>query len=237
MKFNIYVADESHVKYAEEICELVYISAQERGTGIAKRSPEYVKEKMRDGKAVIALTEDGTFAGYAYIETWSHTKFVANSGLIVAHQFRKTGLARAIKKKIFELSRTMFPFAKIFSITTGLAVMKINSDLGYRPVPFSELTTDEEFWKGCEGCRNFDILQRNNYKMCLCTALLYDPTKENQEKLKELGKTEETGKSKGNHFPNILSLVGKGVVYPFKTINRSLQGKEGKHNDKNNKQE
>ncbi len=237
MKFNIYVADESHVKYAEEICELVYISAQERGTGIAKRSPEYVKEKMRDGKAVIALAEDGTFAGYAYIETWSHTKFVANSGLIIAHQFRKTGLARAIKKKIFELSRTMFPFAKIFSITTGLAVMKINSDLGYRPVPFSELTTDEEFWKGCEGCRNFDILQRNNYKMCLCTALLYDPTKENKERLKELEASEKNGisqdseKNKGHHFPNILSLVGKGVAYPFKTINKSLHSKGNRQED------
>lgn len=206
MKINIYVANESHVKYAEQICELVYISAQERGTGIAKRSPEYVKEKMRDGKAVIALTDDGTFAGYAYIETWSHTKFVANSGLIVAHQFRKTGLARNIKKKIFELSRKMYPYAKIFSITTGLAVMKINSDLGYRPVPFSELTNDEEFWSGCEGCRNFDILQRNNYKMCLCTALLYDPAKE---------------KEKG-HISPILSMVGKGVAFPFKTINKTL---------------
>ncbi len=214
MKINIYVADESHVKYAEQICELVYISAQERGTGIAKRSPEYVKEKMRDGKAVIALTDDGTLAGYAYIETWSHTKFVANSGLIVAHQFRKTGLARSIKKRIFELSREMYPYAKIFSITTGLAVMKINSDLGYRPVPFSELTSDAEFWQGCEGCRNFDILQRNNYKMCLCTALLYDPAKEKE-------KEKEKGKSKG-HISPFLSMVGKGVAYPFKTINKTL---------------
>ncbi len=232
MKVNIYVADESHVKYAEEICELVYISAQERGTGIAKRSPEYVKEKMRDGKAVIAIAEDGTFAGYAYIETWSHTKFVANSGLIIAHQFRKTGLAKAIKRKIFELSRTMFPFAKIFSITTGLAVMKINSELGYRPVPFSELTTDEEFWKGCEGCRNFDILQRNNYKMCLCTALLYDPTDENKKKIKELesGNKDNTGKS--HHFPNIFSMVGKGVAYPFKTLNKALINKNGKETNK-----
>ena len=228
MKVNIYVADESHVKYAEEICELVYISAQERGTGIAKRSPEYVKEKMRDGKAVIAIAEDGTFAGYAYIETWSHTKFVANSGLIIAHQFRKTGLAKAIKKKIFELSRIMFPFAKIFSITTGLAVMKINSELGYRPVPFSELTTDEEFWKGCEGCRNFDILQRNNYKMCLCTALMYDPTEENKKKIKELESGKESNADKSHHFTNIFSMVGKGVAYPFKTLNRTLHGKGSK---------
>jgi hypothetical protein len=178
MKINIYVANESHQKYAEEIVNLMYISAQERGTGIAKRSPEYVKEKMRDGKAVIALTEDGTFAGFSYIETWSHTKFVANSGLIVSHQFRKTGLAKRIKNKIFELSRTMYPYAKIFSITTGLAVMKINTEMGYHPVPFSELTDDKEFWMGCQGCRNFDILERNNFKMCLCTALLYDPSKE-----------------------------------------------------------
>jgi hypothetical protein len=181
MKINIYVANESHQKYAEEIVNLMFISAQERGTGIAKRSPEYVKEKMRDGKAVIALTEDGTFAGFSYIETWSHTKFVANSGLIVAHQFRKTGLAKKIKSKIFELSRTMYPFAKIFSITTGLAVMKINTEMGYHPVPFSELTDDKEFWMGCQGCRNFDILQRNNFKMCLCTALLYDPAKQEKK--------------------------------------------------------
>lgn len=207
MTVNIYVANESHCVYAEEICRLVYISAQERGTGIAKRSPEYVKEKMRDGKAVIALAEDGTFAGYAYIETWSHTKFVANSGLIVAHRFRQTGLAKRIKKKIFELSRTMYPYAKIFSITTGLAVMKINTEMGYKPVPFSELTTDEEFWKGCEGCRNFDILQRNNYKMCLCTALLYDPA---TEKPKE-SLAAKVGKS-----------VSKGISLPLRTLKKSL---------------
>lgn len=203
MKINVYVANESHTVYAEEICNLVYISAQERGTGIAKRSPEYIKEKMIDGKAVIAIAEDGTFAGFSYIETWSHTKFVANSGLIVAHQFRKTGLARRIKQKIFELSRTMYPYAKIFSITTGLAVMKINSDLGYKPVPFSELTSDMEFWNGCQGCRNFDILVRNDYKMCLCTALLYDPANE-------------------KHKSSLATKVGKGIALPFKTIGKTL---------------
>lgn len=186
MKVNIYVADESHSVYAEEICELVFVSAQERGTGIAKRSPEYVKEKMRDHKAVIAIAEDGTFAGFSYIETWSHTKFVANSGLIIAHQFRKTGLAKRIKQEIFNLSRKMYPYAKIFSITTGLAVMKINSQLGFRPVPFSELTDDDEFWRGCKGCKNYDILERNNRKMCLCTGLLYDPAehKDNERPVK-----------------------------------------------------
>ena len=212
MKINIYVAGEEHKKYAEEIVNLMFISAQERGTGIAKRSPEYVMEKMTDHKSVIALAEDGTFAGFSYIETWSHTKFVANSGLIVAHQFRKTGLAKRIKRKIFELSRTMYPYAKIFSITTGLAVMKINTEMGYHPVPFSELTDDQEFWAGCKGCRNYDILQRNNLKMCLCTALLYDPSREKENNAK--------GKDAGHQ---VLSTVAKGVKFPIKAIGKTIR--------------
>jgi hypothetical protein len=172
-KIIICEANNNHVKFAEKICELMYISAQERGTGIAKRNPEYIKKKMEDGKAVIAL--DGEeFVGFSYIETWGHKQFVANSGLIVAHAYRNKGLARQIKQKTFELSRKLYPKAKIFSITTGTAVMKMNYELGFRPVPFSELTDDQEFWEGCKGCRNYDILERNNHKMCLCTALLYD---------------------------------------------------------------
>ena len=182
MKINVYVADESHIKYAQEICDLVYVSAQERGTGIAKRTPEYIAQKMKYGKALIALTETGELAGFAYIETWSHTLFVANSGLIVAHKYRNTGLAKRIKREVFNLSRRKYPDAKIFSITTGAAVMKINSEMGFRPVPFSELTDDAEFWAGCQGCKNFDILERNNYRMCLCTGLLYDPDEKKNKK-------------------------------------------------------
>jgi len=167
-------ASDNHHKFAEKICELVYLSAQERGTGIAKRDPEYIKRKMTDGKAVIALDGD-ELAGFSYIETWSYKQFVANSGLIVAHAYRQTGLARKIKQKIFDLSRRRYPAAKIFSITTGTAVMKINYELGFRPVPFAELTDDRDFWNGCKGCRNYDILERNDHRMCLCTALLYDP--------------------------------------------------------------
>lgn len=192
MKFNICVANESHTVYAQQICDLVFISAQERGTGIAKRTPEYIAQKMKVGKAVIALTEDGELAGFAYVETWSHTLFVANSGLIVAHQFRNTGLAKRIKREIFNLSRRKYPDAKIFSITTGAAVMKINSDMGFRPVPFSELTDDPEFWAGCEGCKNFDILVRNNYRMCLCTGLLYDPQENNSKKTIKYNKNEKS---------------------------------------------
>ena len=175
MNINVVVADESHAVYADEICEEVFISARERGTGIARRTPEYVIEKMAAGKAVIAITDDGKFAGFSYIETWGHKEFVANSGLIVAHAYRGLGIALRIKKRIFQLSRELFPESKIFSISTGAAVMKMNYALGFRPVPFAYLTDDPEFWKGCQGCRNFSILESNDYKMCLCTGLLYDP--------------------------------------------------------------
>jgi len=165
-------------------------SAKARGTGIAKRSPEYIAQKMLEGKAVIALTTTGQWVGFCYIETWSHGEYVANSGLIVSPEFRKSGVAKGIKKRIFELSREIYPNAKIFGLTTGLAVMKINSELGYEPVTYSELTQDEAFWAGCKSCVNFDILSSKGRKNCMCTAMLYDPkdhytpqeTKENFEK-------------------------------------------------------
>ena len=171
---KIVVADPSHIKYAQAICDTIAASARVRGTGIAKRTPEYIIKRIKNGNAVIAL-EDGNFAGFCYIEVWGHQKYVANSGLIVHPDYRHQGLAKRIKKAVFELSRKKFPDAKIFGITTGLAVMKINSELGYRPVTFSELTDDPEFWKGCQTCRNFDILTRTERKMCLCTGMLFDP--------------------------------------------------------------
>lgn len=155
-------------------------SAKARGTGIAKRTPEYIESKMDEGKAVIALADDGTWVGFCYIEAWQHGLYVANSGLIVAPAFRKSGVATEIKRKVFELSRKKYPEAKIFGLTTGLAVMKINSDLGYEPVTYSELTTDEEFWKGCRSCVNFDILTSKERKNCLCTAMLFDPEKKKE---------------------------------------------------------
>ncbi len=174
---KIVIADESHFKYAQIICDTIEESAKVRGTGIAKRTPEYVHKKLQNGNAVIALDGD-TFAGFCYIEVWGHEKYVANSGLIVHPDYRERGLAKQIKKAIFELSRKKFPKAKIFGITTGLAVMKINYELGYKPTTFSELTDDPEFWKGCQTCKNFDILTRTERKMCLCTGMLYDPSLE-----------------------------------------------------------
>ena len=175
MKINVCVADESHTRFAETICREIYISSLERKTGIAKRTPEYICGKIRAGKAVIAVTDDGDFAGFSYIESWGGKSFVANSGLIVAHAYRGMGVAKMIKVQTFLLSRRLFPEAKIFSITTGAAVMKMNYEFGFRPVPFTELTDDPEFWKGCEGCRHFEILKNHDYKMCICTGLLYDP--------------------------------------------------------------
>ncbi len=173
--FDILVASDKHVSFAQEICDEMAESAKARGTGIAKRSHEYVANKMLEGKAVIAFHKDGTWAGFCYIETWSHGDFVANSGLVVSPKFRKAGLAKAIKRKIFELSRTKYPNAKIFGLTTGLAVMKINSELGYEPVTYSELTQDDNFWQGCKSCINYDILTSKERKNCMCTAMLFDP--------------------------------------------------------------
>ena len=169
------VATSADTKFAIIITDEMASSAQARGTGIAKRSPEYISKKMEEGKAVIAVTPENDWVGFCYIEAWGHDEFVANSGLIVAPAYRKSGIAKQIKKRVFDLSREKYPEAKIFGLTTGLAVMKINSDLGYEPVTYSELTDDEEFWAGCKSCVNYDILMSKERKNCMCTAMLYDP--------------------------------------------------------------
>lgn len=174
-EIKIIIANESHFTFAETISEEMEASAKMRGTGIARRTPEYIQMKMSEGKAVIALTKDDRWAGFCYIESWESGAYVANSGLIVAPEFRKLGLARSIKEKIFELSADKFPDSKLFGLTTGLAVMKINSDLGYKPVTYSELTSDKEFWNACKSCVNYSILESKDFKNCLCTAMVFDP--------------------------------------------------------------
>lgn len=174
-QYLVKVASEEHFSYAETICKEMELSAKARGTGIAKRTPEYLKEKMSEGKAIIATTAGGEWVGFCYVETWDHGKFVANSGLIVHSAHRKSGIATKIKHRAFKLSRTRYPDAKIIGLTTSLAVMKINAELGYIPVPFSELPKDESFWKGCSSCVNFDILNRQNRAHCLCTGMKFDP--------------------------------------------------------------
>ena len=180
MDVKIYIATEEHYKYAQTICDAIEEAAKLRGTGIAKRSSDYIIQKMQEDKAIIAL--DGLkFAGFCYIEVWGDKGYAANSGLIVMPEYRKSGLAKQIKKASFDHSRVKYPEAKMFGITTSLAVMKINTDLGYKPVTFSELTTDESFWNGCKSCPNFDILTRTKRKHCLCTGMLFDPAKDKEE--------------------------------------------------------
>lgn len=192
---KIELAQAKHIKYAQTISVCIDDSAKVRGTGIARRTPEYIATKIENGNAVIAL-EGGTFAGFCYIEVWGHGKFVAHSGLIVAPEYRGKGLAKKIKGEVFNLSLKKYPEAKVFGITTGMAVMKINYELGYKPVHFSELTDDPDFWKGCQTCKNYDVLTRTERQMCLCTGMLYDPNKKNKPKKLNLTVAEKIKKLK-----------------------------------------
>lgn len=177
IEFWVETANSDHIFCVQEICDVTLSSALARGTGISGRSPELLKEKIEKGEAVIAFALDGRWAGFSFISSWDNGRFVSNSGLIVAPEFRHTGLAKNIKRKIFELSRQKYPEASIFSLTTGLAVMKMNHELGFEPVTYSELTTDEVFWENCKSCVNCPILLNKEKKNCLCTAMLYDPKK------------------------------------------------------------
>lgn len=216
------VATHLDTHFAQRITDEMESSAKARGTGIAKRSPEYVAGKMLDGKAVIAETRLGQWVGFCYIEAWGHGKFVANSGLIVSPEFRKSGVAKTIKKKIFELSRIMYPESKIFGLTTGLAVMKINSDLGYEPVTYSELTDDEEFWAGCKSCVNYDILMSKDRKNCMCTAMLYDPSDHYQP--------EETAfefKKKSKLYERFMKIKQSKLLSIFRKRDNGIGGSAG----------
>lgn len=205
-KVKVVRATGEHLNYVNVINDTIQRASEERGTGIARRSDEYIIAKINEGKAIIAL-HDNVFAGFCYVESWGHNRYVANSGLIVAPQFRGIGLAKQIKKEAFNLSRELFPKARIFGLTTGLPVMKINSELGYRPVTFSELTDDQDFWKGCQSCVNYDILTRTNKTKCLCTAMLFDPEWEKKESDKKIENKSDKKRR--------LSVFKAAVVEPF----------------------
>lgn len=176
---DVLVADASHEKYVDTILTTITEAAKVRGSGIASRTHEYLATKMKERKAIIALKGE-EFAGFCYIESWENKHYVANSGLIVVPKFRGHHLATRIKKAAFTLSRLRWPNAKIFGLTSSGPVMRINTMLGYVPVPFSELTQDDEYWKGCGTpdhpcCVNYDVLCRTGRKYCVCTGMLYDP--------------------------------------------------------------
>lgn len=225
MEQNIIVriANSGDSDFAATITAEMEESAKARGTGIAKRSVQYIIEKMIEGKAVIALTTDNVWVGFCYIEEWSHGEFVANSGLIVAPPFRKTGIAKQIKQKIFELSRKKHPNAKIFGLTTGLAVMKINSDLGYEPVTYSQLTQDETFWAGCKSCVNYDILMSKERKNCFCTAMLYDPADHYEPQ-----ETKEHFQEKSKVYERLLKFKQSRFIKAFQKKEKQKQTEEKK---------
>lgn len=183
-EIKVIVADREHEKYVDTILKTIEDAAKVRGTGIAKRTPDYIITKMREAKAVIALQGE-RFAGFSYIETWGNKQYVTTSGLIVHPDFRGQHLAKRIKDMTFSLARTRWPHAKIFSLTSGAAVMAMNTQLGYKPVTFSDLTDDEAFWRGCNGCCNVDVLQRTNRKYCICTGMLFDPEEHLPAKIPE----------------------------------------------------
>lgn len=173
-EIEVLVAGEEHEIYIDTILETISEAAKVRGTGIARRTHDYILTKMKEAKAVLALDKD-RFAGFSYIETWGNKQYVTTSGLIVHPDYRGFGVAKKIKDMTFSLARIRWPHAKIFSLTSGAAVMAMNTQLGYKPVTFDDLTDDESFWQGCDGCVNVDILRRTNRKYCICTAMLYDP--------------------------------------------------------------
>jgi GNAT superfamily N-acetyltransferase len=183
-EIEVLVAGPEHEVYVDTILQTIADAAKVRGTGIAKRTHEYLATKMKEAKAVIALS-NGRFAGFSYIETWGNKQYVTTSGLIVHPDFRGQGVAKKIKDMTFSLARTRWPHAKIFSLTSGAAVMKMNTELGYQPVTFADLTDDEAFWRGCEGCINVDVLHRTGRKYCICTAMLYDPEEHLPAKIPE----------------------------------------------------
>ena len=226
------VATSTDKHYSEIITTEMEESAKARGTGIAKRSPLYIEQKMEEGKAVIALMPDGAWVGFCYIEVWEQSEYVANSGLIVSPAFRKTGVATEIKQKIFELSRQKYPNSKIFGLTTGLAVMKINSDLGYEPVTYSELTSDDAFWKGCKSCVNYDILMSKDRKNCLCTAMLYDPVEAAKKVPVALPAIETDRQRRKREFKEKLNVFDRLVRLKQFVMLKGWKKKDDEPNDK-----
>ena len=183
-RFIIKTAGPNEAEFADEICREMEASAKARGTGIARRSVDYVRSKMSKGDAFVALERDQLrIAGFCYIEMWGHGRYIANSGLLIFPEFRGYGIGRSLKEYAFEQSRERFPDAKLFGLTTSSAVMHINSELGYRPVVYADLTDDEEFWKGCTSCVNYQTLESKQRKNCFCTAMLYDPNRKSRQQL------------------------------------------------------
>ncbi len=65
---KISVASYEHFSQADSICRQMAQSAMSRGTGIAGRTAESIRQKMQAGRAVIATLPDGQWVGFAYLD-------------------------------------------------------------------------------------------------------------------------------------------------------------------------
>lgn len=175
IEFTIEKARCIHTFWIKEICEVTLSLVISHGRDISEHSPELLETKMKKGEAVIAFASDGRWAGFSFISSCENGSYISNSALVIAPEFRHTGLVKKIKRKIFELSREMYPDACIFSLTSDLTVMKMNHKLGFKRVNFSELPSNSLFWESCKSCINCPVLMSQERKNCLCTAMLYNP--------------------------------------------------------------
>jgi GNAT superfamily N-acetyltransferase len=178
-KCIVRIATSGDRAYAATIANEMAYSSARRGTGIARRPPEYVMQKMDEGLAVIAVNADnGAWAGFCCIEVWQHKKYVANSGLIVSPGYRGTGISKQIKIALFDHCRSKFPGARLFSLSASPAVIHMNKAMGYKVVSFAEVMSDELFLTGCESWVNYKELMSREQTRLPYVSMIFDPPAE-----------------------------------------------------------
>jgi len=174
MKTSYFVrrAQEQDIVHAAIIAFYIEQAGEDIATGICKREISFIITKIQSGDAIMAFTSDGAWAGFCYLQQWNDG-YVSSCGLVVHPLHRRNNIARYIKQEVMELAKEKYPGADYFSLTTAKAVMKLNTDLGYETVTYSEVSRDEAFWSACKTCVNHNILLRNNQQKCLCTAMRF----------------------------------------------------------------
>ncbi len=154
--------------YAEAASQLIQKASKDHD--IAERSPDWLRGKIRGGKAAVALQGD-QLIGFGYFSDWQDGKFVSHSGLVVDDAFRGHGLGRRLKQQLMAGTRRLFPDATMMSLTTSPAVKAMNLSLGFRVVPLDQLTSDQSFWDGCKTCRNYAEVQARGERCC-CEGMI-----------------------------------------------------------------
>lgn len=159
--------------FVQNIITEIEKASKIKGTGICKRDPALIIQKITEGNAVIAVTRSGTWVGFCYIQAHDDGRFVSSCALVVSPCFRKLRVATRIKKHVLALAKNKYPAAKIFGLTTSPAVMQINKELQYEEVSYDAITQSDSFWQSCRSCENYHTLLTNEGKKCLCKAMMY----------------------------------------------------------------